>query len=193
MCLNHSVVSGSYNPRDCSWLHSSVHRILQARILEWVAISFPRRSSQQDLPNPGIKARSPALQVDSWPSEPPVKQKYCYFLWVLLFPCILMTFNLLPVLKNFLHWSPPHGLPSLLIRIPTRKMKILAKKKKKKKRSWALNHFQPTSCLGKNHNLSQGQFSTGKSACFKQMGFTEETVWVQNDHISFFSNTINEC
>ena len=31
---------------DCSPLGSSVHRILQARILEWVAISFSRGSSQ---------------------------------------------------------------------------------------------------------------------------------------------------
>ena len=35
---------------DCSPPGSSVHGILQARILEWVVISFPR-----DLPNPGIK------------------------------------------------------------------------------------------------------------------------------------------
>ena len=34
----------------------------QARILEWVAISFSRGSS---LPNPGIKPVSPALQTDS--------------------------------------------------------------------------------------------------------------------------------
>ena len=33
------------NPMDCSSLGSSVHEILQARILEWVAISFFRRSS----------------------------------------------------------------------------------------------------------------------------------------------------
>ena len=31
---------------DCSPLGSSVHGILQARILEWVAISFSRESSQ---------------------------------------------------------------------------------------------------------------------------------------------------
>ena len=31
---------------DCSLPGSSVHRILQARILEWVAISFSRESSQ---------------------------------------------------------------------------------------------------------------------------------------------------
>ena len=34
------------NPMDCSQLGSSVHGILQARILEWVAISFSRGSSQ---------------------------------------------------------------------------------------------------------------------------------------------------
>ena len=35
-----------YNPRDCSPPGSSVPGILQARILEWVAISSSRRSSQ---------------------------------------------------------------------------------------------------------------------------------------------------
>ena len=34
-----------YNPKDCSLPGSSVHGILQARILEWVAIFFPSRSS----------------------------------------------------------------------------------------------------------------------------------------------------
>ena len=34
------------NPMDCSLPGSSVHRILQVRILEWVAISFSRGSSQ---------------------------------------------------------------------------------------------------------------------------------------------------
>ena len=43
---------------------SSVHGILQARILEWVAIPFPG-----DLPNQGIEPRSPALQADSLLSE----------------------------------------------------------------------------------------------------------------------------
>ena len=33
------------NPMDCSPPDSSVHGILQARILEWVAISFSRGSS----------------------------------------------------------------------------------------------------------------------------------------------------
>ena len=34
------------NPMDCSLPGSSVHGIFQARILEWVAISFSRRSFQ---------------------------------------------------------------------------------------------------------------------------------------------------
>ena len=34
------------NPMDCSPPGSSVHRILQARILEWVAVSFSSGSSQ---------------------------------------------------------------------------------------------------------------------------------------------------
>jgi len=39
---------------DCSLLGSSVHRILQARILEWVAIPFSRGSSQTQESNPGL-------------------------------------------------------------------------------------------------------------------------------------------
>ena len=65
---SHSVMSNSLWPMDCSPPGSSVHGILQARILEWVATS-----SQGDLPNPGIKPRSPALQADSLPTEPPGK------------------------------------------------------------------------------------------------------------------------
>ena len=42
--------------------------MLQARILEWVPCPLPG-----NLPNPGIEPRSPALQVDSLPCEPPGK------------------------------------------------------------------------------------------------------------------------
>ena len=38
-------MSNSCNPMDCSLPGSSVHGILHARILEWVAISFSRGSS----------------------------------------------------------------------------------------------------------------------------------------------------
>ena len=49
---------------DCSLPGSSAHGILQARILEWAAISFP---PPEDLSDPGIESMSPAWQVDSLP------------------------------------------------------------------------------------------------------------------------------
>ena len=52
------------DPMDCSPPGSSVHGILQARILKWVA------SSPEDLPYPGIEPGSPALQADSSLPEP---------------------------------------------------------------------------------------------------------------------------
>ena len=57
ICCFHSVFNSWYlvvkllsrvwlcDPTDCSLPGSTVHGILQARILEWVAISFSRRSS----------------------------------------------------------------------------------------------------------------------------------------------------
>ena len=53
---------------DCSQPGSSVHGILQARILEWVACP-----PSVDLSDPGIKPGSPAFQADSLLSEPPGK------------------------------------------------------------------------------------------------------------------------
>ena len=47
------------DPTDCT-----VHGILQARILEWVAFPFSR-----------VGPRSPALQADSLPAEPQQKSK----------------------------------------------------------------------------------------------------------------------
>ena len=43
-CVSHSVVSDSCDPMVCSPPGSCVHGILQARILEWVVISFSRGS-----------------------------------------------------------------------------------------------------------------------------------------------------
>ena len=57
-------------PKDCSPPGSSVHGILQARILN--ELPFPPPG---DLPNPGIESGSPALQADSLPSEPPGKPR----------------------------------------------------------------------------------------------------------------------
>ena len=55
----------------CSPPGSSVHGILQASLLEWVALPSPG-----NLPDPGIEPGSPALQVDSLPSELPGKPKF---------------------------------------------------------------------------------------------------------------------
>ena len=55
-CKVVSVVSTLCNTMDYSPPGSYVHGIFQARILEWVAISFSR-----DLPNPGMKPTYPAL------------------------------------------------------------------------------------------------------------------------------------
>ena len=67
MCVCMCVcVAQSYlalcDPMDCSPPGSFVHGILQARVLEWVAIPFSRGSSQP-------RDRIPALQADSLPSE----------------------------------------------------------------------------------------------------------------------------
>ena len=51
----------------------TVHGILQARILGVGSHSLLQAG---DLPKPGTEPRSPALQVDSLPSEPPGKPKY---------------------------------------------------------------------------------------------------------------------
>ena len=56
------------NLMNCSPPGSTVLRILQARILEWVP--FP---SPGDLPDPGIKSGSPTLQADSLSFESPGK------------------------------------------------------------------------------------------------------------------------
>ena len=55
-----------WDPMDCSPPGSSIRGILQARILEWVAIS------PGDLPHPGIEPGSPAWQADSLPPKPPL-------------------------------------------------------------------------------------------------------------------------
>ena len=56
------------DPVDCSLLGSSVHGILQARILEGVVFPFSRGFSQ-----PGLEPTSPTLLADSSLSEPPGK------------------------------------------------------------------------------------------------------------------------
>ena len=51
-------------PTLCNPVDYTAHGILQARILEWVAIPSPA-----ELPDPEIELGSPALQVMSLPTE----------------------------------------------------------------------------------------------------------------------------
>ena len=60
------------DPVHCSLSGSSVYGILQGRILEWIAFSFSRGSSQP------IEPRSASLQADSLLFKPPGKPIYLY-------------------------------------------------------------------------------------------------------------------
>ena len=77
LSVSHSLQPTLCNPMDCYPPGFSVHGILQARIREWVAIPFSRRSSQ-----PGIEPRSPALQADSYHLRH--QEIYCYYLGALV-------------------------------------------------------------------------------------------------------------
>ena len=65
MCVHAQSCLILCNPLNCSPPGFSVRGILQARILEWVAIPFPRGSSRTHVS---------LLQVDSLLSEPPGKE-----------------------------------------------------------------------------------------------------------------------
>ena len=68
------------HPMDCSLSGSSVHGIFQARVLEWIAISFSGGGS-------------PALQADALPSEPPGNplESFSLFKTTLpMYPCVLL-------------------------------------------------------------------------------------------------------
>ena len=56
------------DPMDCGMPGSSVHGISQAKVLEWVAISFSRGSCQPRLKP--VSPAFPALQADSFTAEP---------------------------------------------------------------------------------------------------------------------------
>ena len=60
-------------PLDCGLPGSSIHGILQARILEWITITFSRGSSQ-------LQLGSPTLKADSLSAEPSGKATVCYSL-----------------------------------------------------------------------------------------------------------------
>ena len=96
--LSHLLMS------DSLWPHGTVSMgILQIRILEWAACPPPG-----DLPDPGIKPRSPTLQADCLPSEPPWKPPKTSL--------ILLEFESCTILTNVTFMI----LPKSLIKISTR-------------------------------------------------------------------------
>ena len=70
LCLVTQLCHTLYDPWTIAHQAPLSMGILQARILEWGAMPY-----SGDLPNPGIKPRSPTLQEDSLPSEPPGKPR----------------------------------------------------------------------------------------------------------------------
>ena len=68
--VSRSVVSDSTTP--CSVARLAALSMGFSRQEYWNGLPCP---PPRDLPNPGIEPRSPALQVDSLPSEPPGKPR----------------------------------------------------------------------------------------------------------------------
>ena len=66
-------MSNFYNPVNCSSPGSSVGGISQARVLEWVAISFSR-----DLSDLGIEHEASTLAGGFFTAEPPGKPSLCH-------------------------------------------------------------------------------------------------------------------
>ena len=80
--LGRSPGEGNSNPLQYSWLEIPWMVAYQvplsigfSRQAYWNGLPFP---SPGDLPNPGFKPGSPALQADSLPTEPPGSPNCCY-------------------------------------------------------------------------------------------------------------------
>ena len=89
------------NPMDCSPLGSSIHGILQARILERVTIPFSRGSCQ-----PKDQNRSPALRADSLLSEAPGKNGVNILSELTLIRSQIWSFCYIPFLGQWQHHLP---------------------------------------------------------------------------------------
>ena len=75
-------------PTLCNPMDYTVHVILQARILEWVA--FP---SPGDLPNAGIEPRSPTMQAYSIPAKPQVCVCVCVCVYTRVCVCVYVKMH----------------------------------------------------------------------------------------------------
>ena len=96
------------NPMDYSLPVSSVHGILQARILEWVAIPFSRRSSW-----PRDWKQVSCIAGRCFTTEPPGKPSWRSGSWLLptfLGSCSLPSLGSLLLLSHLLLWLFPTSL-----------------------------------------------------------------------------------
>ena len=85
---------------------SSVHGILQARLLEWVTIP-----SSRDLPDPRIKLTSPTSQVYFLPAEPPGNLSYLRecepkLLWDITSHLWLKRQTINSIGEDMVNWNP---------------------------------------------------------------------------------------
>ena len=100
-------------PLDCSRPGSSVHGISQQEY--WNGLPFP---SPGDLPTPGIKSGSLALQVDSLPSEPPGKSKKTYLCLISHLICgIFYASEIRMKILSLALFSYPHWQVRILISV----------------------------------------------------------------------------
>ena len=90
------------DPMDCSPPGSSVHGIFQARVLEWVAISFSRRSSR-----PRNRTQVSQTVSNASLSEPPRKS------WCLIMVSLnlVMSLSLVTAAAKSLHSCPTPSDP----------------------------------------------------------------------------------
>ena len=63
----------------------------------WSGLPLP---FPEDLPDPGIEPESPALQVDSLPSEPPGKLMMVHAAFIIIFQDCVRVSKVLTVLKD---------------------------------------------------------------------------------------------
>ena len=96
--ISHWVCLTLCDPTDCSLPGSSVHGTLQARILEWVAISFSRGSSR-----PRDRTWFPILQADSLQSKPPGRPQVSINLYEWIYKMYFHTMEYYSAIKK--EWS----------------------------------------------------------------------------------------
>ena len=115
---------------DCNPTGSSVREILQARVLEWVAIPFSGYLS-----DPGIQPRSPAWQADSLPYCWESIAKFCKMSRITLIEMLGVTFGTsLEIQWLWLHLPTQGVWVQRLVRELRSHMLCGSKKKKERKK-----------------------------------------------------------